>query len=106
MPDGTYRTTVGRLIWRTGLAVVLALQLLAVLALGKRVYMVQEALVGMLVIAISVAATLLLLVAFVLFQDGARRAALWMKSGISRFAKLNHRRISPADTILPPPLHR
>jgi hypothetical protein len=108
MPYGSYRTTVGRLVWQMGLAAVLALQLLAALALGKRVYvyMVQEVLVVILLIAMSVAALLLLLVAFVLSQEGIRRAALWMKTGVLRLAKLSHRHAVPPAPIIPPPLQR
>jgi hypothetical protein len=106
MSDGNYRTAVGRMIWRMGVAVVLALQLLAALALGKRFYMVQEVFVVMLLIAITVAALLLLLVAIVLFQEGMRRPALWMKSGMQRIVKLSHRHVSPPDALSPPALRR
>lgn len=89
-----------------GVTTALALSLLAVLALGKRVYMLQEALVGMLLIAISVAAILILLVGFVLFQAGIRQVILWMTTGMSRLARLSHRHVGPPDTILPPPIQR
>ena len=106
MLDRHYRTAVGRLIWQMGVTVALALSLLAVLALGKRVYMLQEALVGMLLIAISVAAILILLLGFVLFQAGIRQAIQWMTTGMSRLAKLSHRHVGSPETILPPPAHR
>jgi hypothetical protein len=106
MLDRNFRTAVGRLIWQMGVAVALALSLLAVLALGKRVYMLQEALVGMLLIAISVAVILILSVGFVLFQAGIRRAVLWIATGMSRLAKLSHRHVGPPETILPPPIQR
>lgn len=89
-----------------GVTVALALSLLAVLALGKRVYMLQEALVGMLLIAISVAVILMLSVGFVLFQAGIRRAGLWITTGMSRLAKLSHSHVGPPETILPPPIQR
>ena len=85
---------------------VLALQLFAALALGKRFYLVQEVFVVMLLIAITVAALLLLLVAFVLVQEGMRRPVLWMKSGMQRIVRLSHRPVGPADTLSPPPLRR
>jgi hypothetical protein len=106
MLDRHYRTAVGRLIWQMGVALVLALSLVAVLALGKRVYMFQEALVGMLLIAISVAVILILSLCFVLFQAGIRQAFLWMTTGMSRLAKLSHRHVGPPETILPPPVQR
>jgi hypothetical protein len=106
MPDRNYRTTVGRLIWRLGVAIVLALQLLAALAVGRKFYMVQEVFVVMLLIAIAVAALLLLLVAIVLFQEGIRRPALWMKTGLLRIVKLSHRQVSPPEPLSPPALRR
>jgi hypothetical protein len=106
MINRSYRTTVGRLIWQLGVAGVLALSLLATLALVKRVYVVQEALVGMLLIAISVAVVLFLLVGFVLFQAGIRQAILWITTGIARLANLSHRHVTPPDPIIPPPFQR
>lgn len=106
MTDRSYRTTVGRLTWQVGVAGVLALSLLATLALAKRVYMIQEALVGMLLIAISVAVVLFLLVSFVLFQAGIRRSFLWMKTGMARLAKLGHHHVSTPNPIIPPPFQR
>jgi hypothetical protein len=106
MTSRSYRTTVGRLIWQLGMATVLALSLLATLALVKRVYMVQEALVGMLLIAISVAVVLFLLVGFVLFQAGIRQAILWITTGTARLAKLSHRHVTPTNPIVPPPFQR
>jgi hypothetical protein len=92
MPAESYRTTVARLIWQAAVATALALLLLATWVLGKVVYfMAQEAIVVMLVIAILVAAIFLFLVAFVLFQEGIRRAILWTTTGIGRLAKLSHR---------------
>jgi hypothetical protein len=103
MPAGVYRISIGRLIWQTGVAVVLALLLLTALALGKMVYfMAQEALVVTLLLAIVVAVVLLLLIALVLFQAGIRRAALWT-TGIGRLAKLSPGQISPPRHIRPPP---
>jgi hypothetical protein len=106
MPDKKYRTAVGRLIWQMGVTLAVASSLLALLGLGKRIYMLQEALVGMLLIAISVAVILILLVAFVLFQAGIRQSVQWMATGMSRLAKLSHRHVGPPDAILPPPIQR
>jgi hypothetical protein len=93
--------------WRMGMAFVLALPLVAALALGKIVYfIVQEVLVVMLLTGVSVAVVLLLSVVFVLFQEGVRRAALWIKTGILRLAKLSHRHVIPPDPIIQPPLQR
>jgi hypothetical protein len=96
----------GRLIWQMGTAVVLALPLLAALALGKRVYMVQEALVVTLLVAILVAVILLFLVAFVLFQPVVRRSVRWMTNGMARLVRLGHHQVSTSDPIVPPPFQR
>jgi hypothetical protein len=92
MAGESYRTTVARLIWQAAVGAALASLLLATWALGKLVYfMAQEAIVAMLLIAILVAVIFLFLVAFVLFQEGIRRAILWTTTGIGRLAKLSHR---------------
>jgi len=87
---------------------VLALPLLAALALDKKVYvyMLQEVLIVKLLTAISVAAIMLLSVAFVLFQDGMRRVVLWIKTGILQLAKLSRRQVGHPDPIIQPPLQR
>jgi hypothetical protein len=93
-------------MWQMGMALVLALSLLAALTLVKRIYMVQEALIVMLLTALSVAVILLLLVGFVLFQAGIRRAILLMTTGAARLAKFSHRHVGATDPIVPPPFHR
>ncbi len=106
MVDDRYRTTVGRLIWRIATAVVLALFLLPVLVFLTKEYMVQEILIVTLVVAISVAALLVLMIVFVLFQEGTRRAILSTKNGLLRLVKLIHPQVNPPDPIIPRPLHR
>ena len=106
MRNKNYRTTVGRLIWQMGMVLVLALSLLIALALMKRVYMVEEALVVMLVTALSVTAILFLLICFVLFQAGMRQAFLWTITVIPSLARFNHRQVATPNPIIPPPLHR
>jgi hypothetical protein len=106
MLDKNSRTVVGRLIWQMGVTAALALSLLAVLALGKRVYMLEEALTVMLLIAISVAVILILLVVFVLFQAGIRQVFLWLRAGIVRLARLTNGQVPPPDSIIPPSMPR
>jgi hypothetical protein len=106
MRDKNYRTVVGRLVWQMGMALALALSLLAALALVRKVYMVQEALIVMLLTALSVAVILLLLVGFVLFQAGIRRAILLMTTGAARLAKFSHRHVGATGPIIPPPFQR
>jgi|SRR5580704_1668812 len=106
MQNKNYRTTVGRLIWQMGMVLVLALSLLAALALMKRVYMVEEALVVMLVTAILVTSILFLLICFVLFQAGIRQAILWTITVVPSLARFSHRQVTNPHPIIPPPLQR
>jgi hypothetical protein len=89
-----------------GMAGMLSLALGVALVLEKKVYMLQEALVVMLLVAISVAVILLFLVVFVLFQAGIRQAALWLKTALVRLSRLSHGQVSPPDSIIPPPIPR
>jgi hypothetical protein len=89
-----------------GMVLVLALSLLAAAVAMKRVYMVQEALVVMFVTALLVAATLLLLVCFVLFQAGIRRTILWTIAVVPSLARFSHRQVASTNPIIPPPLQR
>jgi hypothetical protein len=104
MPDETYRTTIGHFIWRRVVQVMLSLQVLVMLVLARRAYVVEEALAVMLVIAIAMAFLLLVVVAIVLIQALIRQGILWMTIGIVRLAKLRHRHVSLPDPIIPPPL--
>jgi hypothetical protein len=106
MSDGSYQTAIARLIWQMGMAAVLALLLLDVLAIGKKVYMLQEVLVVMLLTAISVAVILLLSVAFVLLQEGIRRAFHSAMTGLLRLTGFAPRPVGPRGPIGHPPLHR
>lgn len=106
MQNKNFRTTVGRLLWQMGMALVLALSLLAALAVMKRVYMVQEAFVVMFVTALLVTAILFLLVCFVLFQAGIRQAILWTIAVIPSLARFSHRQVATPDPIIPPHFHR
>ena len=89
-----------------GVTVALAFSLLAVLALVKKVYMLEEALVVMLLVALSVAIILLFLVVFVLFQAGIRQAFLLLRTGIVRLTRLTNGPVPPRDSIIPPSMPR
>jgi hypothetical protein len=52
-------------------------------------YTVQEFLAVLLLLAISTATILVFAVAFILFQEGIRRAVLWVKTGVIRLASLS-----------------
>jgi uncharacterized membrane protein YesL len=106
MQNKNHRNTAGRLIWQMGMVLVLALSLLAALAVMKRVYMVQEALIVMFVTALFVAAVLFLLVCFVLFQAGIRQAIQWTITVVPSLARFSHRQVATPSPIVPPPFHR
>jgi hypothetical protein len=106
MQNKNHRTTVGRLIWQMGMALVFALSLFAALAVMKKVYMVQEALVVMFVTALLVAAILFLLVCFVLFQAAISRTILWTITVVPSLARFSHRQVASTNPIIPPPLQR
>jgi hypothetical protein len=106
MQNKNIRTTVGRLLWQMGMALVLALSLLAALAVMKRVYMVQEAVVVMFVTALLVTVVLFLLVCFVLFQAGIRQAILWTITVVPSLARFSHRQVATPDPIIPAHFHR
>jgi hypothetical protein len=52
-------------------------------------YMVEEFLVVLFLLAVSTATILVFAVAFILFQEGIRRAVLWLKTGVMRLAGLS-----------------
>jgi len=59
----TCGTTIGRFIWKRLVGVMLSLQVIVMLALGRNVFVAKEALVVILLVAISMAVILLLVVA-------------------------------------------
>ncbi len=82
----------------------LSLQVIVMLALGRNVFVAKEALVVILLVAISMAVILLLVVAVFLIHTGIRGGILWMTIGIVWLAELRHRRVSLAHPIIPPPM--
>jgi len=67
----------------------LALLLVAAMRLLTKLYMVQEILVVVLLLAIATVTILAFAVAFILFHEGLRRAALWAKAGVIRHVSLS-----------------
>lgn len=55
------------------------------------VYIVQEFLAVLVLLAVSAAAILVFAFAFILFQEGIRRAAIWAKTDVIRLAGLSPR---------------
>jgi hypothetical protein len=69
--------------------IMLALLLVATMAFTMKLYMVQEILVLLLVLAVSTVTIFVFAVAFILLQEGIRRAVLWAKIGVVRLAGLS-----------------
>jgi len=67
----------------------LALFLVAAMRYATKLYVVQEILVVLFVVATSTSTILVLAVAFILLQGGIRRTALWSKIGLTRLANLS-----------------
>ena len=67
----------------------LALLLVAAIKLLTKLYMVQEILVVLLLLALSTVAILAFGVAFLSLHAGICRAALWAKAGVIRHAGLS-----------------
>ena len=63
--------------------IVLTLLVLAAAGFAVKLYLVQELIAGLLLVAIAVMTVLVLSVGFVLFQEGIRRALLWRKSRVA-----------------------
>jgi hypothetical protein len=66
-----------------------ALLLVAAMGYVRKLYMVQEILVVLLLIAVPTLTVFVFTVAFILIQEGIRRAVLWAKTDIVRLASLS-----------------
>jgi hypothetical protein len=106
MPQTSYSKRTGNLISWLGARIMLAILLLAAWQFAIRFYLTQEIFVVLLLVALSMMVILVIAVAFVLFQEGIRRAILWGKIGFVRLARLSHRHVSPPESIIHPPLPR
>ena len=82
--------TIGEVMHRRGKRILLVLLCLAAMPVIQREYQVQEIFVALLALGFGLVVVLLLIIAFVLLHDGVRRAAVWMKTCITRFASANH----------------
>jgi hypothetical protein len=85
-----------------GLAIVIVLALIATLQRRLDLYSMQETLLILLLVAAAVFVALLSLIAFVLFEEGARSGLGWLKSKFSRITSLSHRNIGPQESINDP----
>jgi hypothetical protein len=66
-----------------------ALLLVTAMGFAMNFYTVQEFLAVLLLLAVLTGTILVFAVAFILFQEGIRRAVLWAKTGVIRLAGLS-----------------
>jgi hypothetical protein len=85
----SHRESAGKQTRRFGVWIMLALLLVAAVRLATRLYMVQEILVVLLLLAVSTVTVLGFAVAVILLQEGIRQAALWGKIGLIRLGNLS-----------------
>jgi hypothetical protein len=66
----------------------LALLFVATMGFARKLYIMQEAIVVLLLLAVLTAAILVLSVVFILFLEGISWAVLWRKTGITHLSRL------------------
>ena len=84
MPRGSHGGSIADVMRRRGLQIALALPLVALMPFAMKQYVVQEFLVVLIAIVVVSVPALLLLVAFVLLQDGVRRAIRGLNTSLAR----------------------
>lgn len=89
MPGRSYRESIGKQTGLLGVWITLALPLVAAMRFLTKLYVVQEILVVVLLLAVSTVTILAFAVAFISLHAGIRRAALWAKAGVIRHAGLS-----------------
>src|SRR6516162_1993991 len=80
----TYRESIGRQLWRIG-----ALLLVPAMGFAMKLYIVQEILVVLLILAVPMVIVLIFAVTVILFQEGIRWAVCGAKTGVVRLAGLS-----------------
>jgi hypothetical protein len=89
MPDRSHRESSGKQICGIGIWILLALLLVAAIRFLTKLYMVQEILVVLFLLAVSTVTILAFALAFISLHAGICRAALWAKAGVIRHASLS-----------------
>ena len=84
----SYLESVERQTLGIGVRIMLALLLVAAMGFVGKLYVVQEILVVLLLLAIPTVTVFVFVVAFILLQEGVRRAVLWAKSGVLRVVRV------------------
>ena len=74
MPRGSHEGSIADVMRRRGLRIALALPLVALVPFAMKQYVVQEYLLALIAIVLVSVPVLLVVVAFVLLQEGVRRA--------------------------------
>lgn len=67
--------------WRIGAWILAGVLLLALIEPATKLYLVQEAVVVLLLVAVSTGTIFAFAVSFLLFREGIRRTIPWMKLG-------------------------
>ena len=83
-----YRESIEEQALGTGVWIKLALLLVVAMGFVRKLYVVQEILVVLLLLAIPIVTILVFGVAFILIQEGIRRAVLWAKNDAVRAVRM------------------
>src|ERR1700756_641911 len=83
MPHGSYGGSIANVMRRRGLRIALALLLVTLVPFAMKQYAVQEYFVALIVLILVYVPVLLVLVAFVLMQEGARRALRGLNTSLT-----------------------
>jgi hypothetical protein len=85
MPRESHRGSIADVMRRRGLPIALGLPLVALMPLAMKQYVVQEYLVVLIAFILVFVPVLLVLVAFVLLQDGVRLAMRGLNTSLTNF---------------------
>jgi hypothetical protein len=83
------RGCVGKQALGIGVRIMLVLLLVAATVCLRKLYIVQETLAVLLLLAVATLTFLVFAIAFMLIQEGVRQAVLWAKTGDGRLASLS-----------------
>jgi hypothetical protein len=96
----------GNLVRWLRLRILIASILFGALQLAWKLYLVQEILVALLLVASLMLFLLVFALTFVLFQEGIRRIVHRGKTAFARLATLGHRQVPRRESIVHPTLPR
>jgi hypothetical protein len=90
MQRRSHGDSVGEVVRPQEKRILVTLLCLAAMPMILGQYQVQEIIVGLLALAFALVIALLLVIAFVLLHDGVRRAAVWVKTCVTRITGANN----------------